>query len=349
MAYLSETNTYTGGIYQIERTDPVDAGIGGNGVANLQALQLANRTRWLKGQLEALQAGTTLSSLTSTGVTALGGSGSQGDYTINSGTVTLDQSEYFFRDFTIGPGATVIIPLGARILARVVTISGLMRVTPIPGSGGTGVGFAAAYGQQLYGSLGSGFGGGKIGIGGNSYPYAVFPCGSGGGCGSSQIAPGDIGGLGAGGDGGGGLQIEAQQIIISGTVEAKGSNASAPQNTTGTANSAGGGGGSGGVIILKALSNIIVSGTIDVRGGAASDPVGATAPAGGGGGGGIIALLSPSINTTGSTIRLSGGSEGTGNGAASYGGGGGGCGGAGGTQNQAGSIGVLLLRQFLAN
>ncbi|OAM73776.1 hypothetical protein [Devosia elaeis] len=46
MANLPEQNTYPSGIYQIELTDPV---VGGpDGISNVQARQLANRTRWLK-------------------------------------------------------------------------------------------------------------------------------------------------------------------------------------------------------------------------------------------------------------------------------------------------------------
>ncbi len=54
MANLAETNTYPTGIYQLERTDPVDAGVGGSGLANLQALQLASRTNYLKSVLDAV-------------------------------------------------------------------------------------------------------------------------------------------------------------------------------------------------------------------------------------------------------------------------------------------------------
>lgn len=47
MANLPEQNTYPAGIYQIELVDPV---VGGpDGISNVQARQLANRTRWLKG------------------------------------------------------------------------------------------------------------------------------------------------------------------------------------------------------------------------------------------------------------------------------------------------------------
>ncbi|MFN8682763.1 hypothetical protein ACDP63_16715 [Paracoccus sp. P2] len=46
MANLPETNTFPAGIYQIELTDPVVGGV--DGISNVQARQLANRTRWLK-------------------------------------------------------------------------------------------------------------------------------------------------------------------------------------------------------------------------------------------------------------------------------------------------------------
>lgn len=49
MAVLSETETYETGVYQLEITDPVVGGA--NGIDNLQAKQLANRTAWLKKQI----------------------------------------------------------------------------------------------------------------------------------------------------------------------------------------------------------------------------------------------------------------------------------------------------------
>lgn len=50
MANLIEKNEWTAGIYQLEEEDPV---LGGeNGVDNLQAKQLANRTVYLKKQIE---------------------------------------------------------------------------------------------------------------------------------------------------------------------------------------------------------------------------------------------------------------------------------------------------------
>ena len=53
MTNLTETPTYEAGIYQLETTDPV---VGGpNGIDNLQAKQLANRTAYLKAQLDAIE------------------------------------------------------------------------------------------------------------------------------------------------------------------------------------------------------------------------------------------------------------------------------------------------------
>ncbi|MFY9141465.1 hypothetical protein [Sulfuricurvum sp.] len=52
MADLAETETYVAGIYQLEITDPV---IGGpDGIDNLQAKQLANRTNWLKAKIDSI-------------------------------------------------------------------------------------------------------------------------------------------------------------------------------------------------------------------------------------------------------------------------------------------------------
>ncbi len=50
MANLPEANTWEPGIYQIEKTDPVDGGP--DGLSNTQGKQLANRTAYLKQELE---------------------------------------------------------------------------------------------------------------------------------------------------------------------------------------------------------------------------------------------------------------------------------------------------------
>lgn len=52
MANLPENSTFDTGVYQLETTDPVLGGA--DGVSNQQAKQLANRTRWLKDQVDSL-------------------------------------------------------------------------------------------------------------------------------------------------------------------------------------------------------------------------------------------------------------------------------------------------------
>lgn len=54
MANLSESATYDAGVIQIETTDPVLGGPGG--IANRPHQALANRTAWLKAQVDALLA-----------------------------------------------------------------------------------------------------------------------------------------------------------------------------------------------------------------------------------------------------------------------------------------------------
>ncbi|MGC0153077.1 hypothetical protein ACPRNU_11500 [Chromobacterium vaccinii] len=56
MANLQETPFWEAGIYQLETSDPVLAGP--DGIDNLQGKQLANRTAYLKQQVDGLQAGT---------------------------------------------------------------------------------------------------------------------------------------------------------------------------------------------------------------------------------------------------------------------------------------------------
>lgn len=52
MANLNEQEQWEAGVYQIEQTDPVVGGPGGT--SNTQAQQLANRTAYLKSELEAI-------------------------------------------------------------------------------------------------------------------------------------------------------------------------------------------------------------------------------------------------------------------------------------------------------
>ena len=55
MANVTEQSNWELGIYQIETSDAVIGGVGG--IANRQALQLANRTLWLKNQVAGLGTG----------------------------------------------------------------------------------------------------------------------------------------------------------------------------------------------------------------------------------------------------------------------------------------------------
>jgi hypothetical protein len=55
MATLPETATWEDGIYQLEETDPVQGGL--NGIDNLQGKQLANRTAYLKKQVDTANTG----------------------------------------------------------------------------------------------------------------------------------------------------------------------------------------------------------------------------------------------------------------------------------------------------
>lgn len=59
MGDLGEQSIWEPGIRQIERTDAIDAGVGGAGLANLQPKQLANRTRFLFDRSTAIAGGVT--------------------------------------------------------------------------------------------------------------------------------------------------------------------------------------------------------------------------------------------------------------------------------------------------
>lgn len=58
MANQPETGVWQTGVYQLEPTDPVDGGLGA--VSNLPLLQLADRTLFLRGRVDQLEAGTTV-------------------------------------------------------------------------------------------------------------------------------------------------------------------------------------------------------------------------------------------------------------------------------------------------
>lgn len=55
MANLTETATYDAGVYQLETTDPVQGGASGK--SNAPLINLANRTKYLKQHIDAIEAG----------------------------------------------------------------------------------------------------------------------------------------------------------------------------------------------------------------------------------------------------------------------------------------------------
>lgn len=92
MANVPESASYDAGIYQIEIVDAVIGGV--NGISNLQAKGLANRTNWLKQQVDALN------SLKGTGV-AIFSTGSS----YSGGQQVIYQKNIWQANTAISPGA----------------------------------------------------------------------------------------------------------------------------------------------------------------------------------------------------------------------------------------------------
>lgn len=277
-----------------------------------------------------------------------GGSGDQGDYTLASGSAMLADGEYYYRNLTIGEGATLNISQGAILnISGNLTIAGTVAITTvlIGGAGITGS-IPGAYFQS---GAGVGRGGVQFDVG-STYNPSVSRTGSSGGSGQLYIPSGGGNGTGGGGGSGGGfLEINCGgDILITGSILCKGGNGIAGSYGAGEIGVSGGGGGSGGSIILRSLGLLRVQGTLDVRGGNGSAGISA-GYGGGGGGGGVVVLMGTNINTTGSTMLLAGGARGANSGGALYAAGcGGSFGGVGGDGvNVAAGAGQLLIRSFL--
>lgn len=295
-------------------------------------------------------------------IAVFGGIGAQGDYSLASGTATLN-GDYSYRNFTLSTGATINVPTGYLYLkcSGNVEINGSINITA-PTAGGSRLG--SAYSAIIYfATQGQGSGGGKGPNDSNSpaYHFTISPVGSGGASGPVNVA--NASNLSffssGGGNGGGALIIEAAgTITIGGTIVAKGVNAGGVVantiNSPASIQSAGGGGGSGGSIILKSLSSVVVSaaGTLSVIGGNGGNGYnfGNTnqSQGGGGGGGGYVVAVAPNINTTGASILLNGGSAGTTTGTTNpiAGGSGGSFAGVGGASETAGGTGQFVVRNF---
>ena len=72
MTTLIEAEKWEDGIYQLEKTDPVVAGL--DGIANRQAQQLANRTQYLKTEQDKLKTATAAATTAKSGTTQLSSS-----------------------------------------------------------------------------------------------------------------------------------------------------------------------------------------------------------------------------------------------------------------------------------
>ena len=95
MANLPESSLWETGIYQLEETDPVQGGP--NGIDNQQGKQLANRTAYLKAQVELLGAGKQPLDATLTALAALNGVADRIAYFTGPDTVALTALSAFIR------------------------------------------------------------------------------------------------------------------------------------------------------------------------------------------------------------------------------------------------------------
>jgi hypothetical protein len=276
------------------------------------------------------------------------GDGSKGDF-VASGSVSLDEANLQFTNFTVNAGATLTVASGS-VIRCTGTFSNLGTITVQPFAEGQFVGESASASITISPLIAA-----HPGVVAN-VPYngtygtnAATQSGGGGGNGlSSQeaknlllpgLSGGSGGGAGANGGGSGGgtmAVICSSGIVNGGTINAKGVDPAAV---------GGGGGGGGGIVILASKSSITNSGLIDVSGGNGA-PAASFGGSGGGGGGGIVHLLAPSIAQSG-TVTVGGGLKGTSTTVSSTprsaGGGGGSCGGDGGRGGNVATNGAVSL------
>lgn len=293
----------------------------------------------------------------------LGGTGGAGDYTLASGSATLADGEYYFRNFTVSNGATLTISGFARIFCSGnVVINGAINVTAAL----TGAATVTWTGSSpLVGSIGAGVGAGIF----SSSPYnpALSPVGSSGGSGGVQAIAGSVAILqtAQGGNAGGGLRIEAGGSIAvgsTGAIAANGGNAVAGFFVSGTGGWAlsGAAGGTGGTIQMSSGTSISTAAgsgiscnagtsTNGLRGGGDTTT---NACGGSGSGGGQVIFSAPSVSVLGS-VTVAGAAAGS-NAVAGAGGFAGACGasngGQGGASNAnpiAGGAGRIITNIFL--
>lgn len=126
MANVTEQSNWEVGVYQIETSDAVIGGVGG--IANRQALQLANRTLWLKNQVAGLGTGKQDADSTLAALANLTTSANQMIYATGADQFALTPLTAFIRTLLDDADAvTALATLGA------VPLDGSYKsATPIP-------------------------------------------------------------------------------------------------------------------------------------------------------------------------------------------------------------------------
>jgi hypothetical protein len=312
----------------------------------LQAAAIGNTVQGYDADLAAIAAINSNGFLQRTGVGSwgisdrvqlFGGNGGQNGTTDFEATAdtTLDQGIYFYRNFTV-TNYTVTINKFAHIFCtgNVSINQGQLLVTPAAPGGVPGhLEFSAAASAAFGGRPGFGAGTTQVdnanqpryGIPGTAYPWTLHPFGTGGSAGYITGSSGEVR-AGNGGDGGGGLIIEAVgsiTIVPPPSVQVNRS-AIAADGTAGTngfigvgavGSASGGGGGSGGLVRLSSLTSVVFnagsSGNFCVsargaNGGNGAASAGRDAGGGGGGGGGWVLLTAPTITFNGAASVLPG-------------------------------------------
>lgn len=251
---------------------------------------------------------------------------------LTSGTTVLS-GNLLYEYVYVGAGAT--IQVGGSGVLNITALKNITILGTIDGDGKNSVAGAGSGGRYNSGSCyyaGGGGGGGSYASGGaggssssasggtagspvgNLYSRDVFPAGTKGGDGNSYSFGGGYDGIG--GNGGAGIKLSSPTIIISGTINARGSNGiEGYAGNSGSNGAGGGGGGSGGTILIEGINVNVSSSTLRVSGGNGANGVKqntyGNAGGGGGGSGGYVKIFyKTSFSNVGTTITNSAGTGG---------------------------------------
>ena len=141
MANVTEQSLWEVGVYQIETSDAVIGGVGG--IANRQALQLANRTLWLKNQVAVLGTGKQDADSTLTALANLTTSADKLIYATGADQFGLTPLTAFIRTLLDdADAAAALATLGAYSKTQVDALLGTKQAslgyTPVQQGGGAG-------------------------------------------------------------------------------------------------------------------------------------------------------------------------------------------------------------------